>query len=189
MPFYQLHIDVELCNIQSLGFPPSAEPTIQFDIRCTGCSETTKNAVVALSDAHEDETGNKGNCILHYVAKCKSCKSELRVWISELKPLVKDGVIKTKYQLPTLSPHFCRVGTITEADDEVKNSTAVKNALFGVLEARGGEITAWSVINTDWKGQQGTEFFDVGDLSEDGFYDVNNDNEEVSVTLQRYRIA
>lgn len=188
MPFYQLHVDCELNNVQSLGFAPSHDPTIQFSIRCTGCSETTEKAVVSLSDAHEDPSGDNSNCILHWVSKCKHCKSEMKVWISELKKCEKEGVIKVKYTLPTLSSHYCRIGTISDEGEDDKSHAKVKNTLFAVLEARRGEITAWEAINTEWKGNAGNEFFDVGDLSEDGFYDVNNDNEEVSVTLQQYRV-
>lgn len=189
MPFFQLHIDLECEGLSLVGFKPSTtDPQLECAIRCSSCHEMGK-AVVSLSDEHESEDGKAK---LHYAANCKSCKAAVKIWISQLKPLVKDKVIKAAQPLPYITDYYCQIGTpINNGDDDgdAQNKVIKPNTLFAVLEARGCEVTGFSVINTEFHAtNDGKSFYAIGDLSSDGYYDVNEDNESISVTLTKYRV-
>jgi hypothetical protein len=189
MPFYQLHINCDFDGLSLIGFPPSTEPQFRLELSCGNCGEVNKNAVISLDDAHESEDGKT---ILHYAAICKACKVSIKAWICKLKPLIKEGNLKIKGSLPYINEYYCQIGTPLsqgddDDDDDGKKSNP-QNTLFTVLEVRGAEVKDFEVINTEFHATNGKEFFSVGDLSADGFYDVNGDNESVSVTLLGYKV-
>ena len=180
MPHYELHIDLEFDGLNLIGFPPSADPQLQCSIRCLACTDL-KTATFSLSDAHESEDGRT---MLHYSATCK-CKSPVmhKMWLCPLKPL-----IKPKDPLPYISEHFCQIGTSGASDDDDDKAKPTTNTLFAVIEARGCELVSYEVINTEWVATDGKSFYTVGDLTTDGYYDVNNNDESMSVTLLKYRV-
>lgn len=177
MPFYQLHLDAEFDQLSAVGFAPSVQPTLKCKIACTGCRGENKNVLVSLEDAYEDEDAKT---TIHWSATCK-CKAGLKVWIKPIPALVKDGTIKkTKLMpdFPALNEYYNQIGTKTN------------NTLFCVIECRGAEVLGWEVVNTEFHASnEAGEMFKVGDLSTDGFYDVDSNNESVSVTLVGYRVV
>lgn len=186
MPYYQLHIDLEFENLQLIGFPASADPVIRCSVKCTGCQNINSNAAIALSDEHESDDGKT---MLHYSAVCKVCKATNKVWIARLPALVKEGALSSKIKLPYITDYFCQVGTPIASSGSDEDPKLPTNTLFAVLEARGATITEWELINTEIHATANAkEFFTIEHLDKDGFYDVDLNNESVSVTLVGYRV-
>lgn len=192
MPYFHLHVDLEFDNLSRLTFDPATvDPTLSCNVRCSSCHENQSGLLVRQSEERESADGKSTS---NYRGKCKYCKNDIVITICKLTKDLISTLPKHLQKLQPINEYYFPLGVTSYEEDDCWNDktskTAPTNTLFAVIEIRNAELLSFEITQSTFLAtNDGKTMYDMGDLTTDGSYEVDNNNQEISVTLKKYRLA